>query len=92
MDRKYLPLILMLSGGAVISIIAFVRDYTLLETLIALLIVFLIFYAFGSIIKWLLDLFDRQNAKAALDAGEVFEKEKSGESDSGKESTVGKES
>lgn len=88
MDRKYLPLILMLLGGAVTSIIAFVKHYALLNTLIALLIVFIIFYILGSLIKWLLDLFDRQNAKAALDEGEVIEKEK----DSEKESTEGKES
>ena len=78
----------MLLGGAVISIIAFIKHFTLLNTLIALLIVFVIFYILGSVIKWLLDIFDRQNAKAALDKGEVIEKEKNGE----KESTEGKES
>ena len=82
MDRKYLPILLMLSGGAVISIIAFVKGFTLLDTLIALLVVFVVFYILGSVIKWLLDVFDRQNAKAALDAGEVIEKEKSSESES----------
>ncbi len=88
MDRKYVPIILMLLGGAVVSIIAFVRGFTLTDTLIALLIVFVVFYILGSVIKWLLDVFDRQNAKAALDAGEVIEKEK----DSEKESTEDKES
>ena len=44
MDRKYLPILLMLSGGAVISIIAFVKGFTLLDTLIALLVVFVVFY------------------------------------------------
>lgn len=88
MNRKYLPLILMLLGGAVTSIIAFIKHYTLLKTLIAVLIVFIIFYMLGSLIKWLLDLFDKQNAKAALDKGEVIEKEKDGE----KESTEGEES
>lgn len=86
MNRRYLPLLLMLVAGAVTSIITFVRDYTILQKLIALLAVLLIFYGFGSLIKWMLNLFDEQNQKAALDEGEVIEKDKAEEGNDKKES------
>lgn len=79
MNRKYLPLILMLVAGAITSIITFIMKYPLVWKLAALLIVFIIFYILGSAIKWILDSFERQNAKAALDEGEVIEKEGDGE-------------
>lgn len=81
MNRKYMPLILMLVAGAVTSIITFIRHYTLLQKLTALLIVLIIFYVLGSALKWALDFFDAQNEKAALDEGEVIEKEKEEEAD-----------
>lgn len=84
MDRKYLPLILMLTAGAITSIVTFIMKYPLVSMLAALLAVFIIFYVLGSIIRWLLDLFDRQNAKAALDEGEVIEKEEAAETETGK--------
>lgn len=83
MNRKYLPLILMLTAGAITSIVTFIMRYPLISMLTALLAVFIIFYVLGSIIKWLLDLFDRQNAKAALDEGEVIEKEEAAETETG---------
>ena len=76
MNRRYLPLLLMLVAGAVTSIITFIRNYTILQKLIALLVVLLIFYGLGSLIKWMLNTFDAQNQKAALDEGEVIEKDK----------------
>ena len=79
MNRKYLPLILMLVAGAITSIVTFIMKYPLVWKLVALLIVFIIFYILGSAIKWILDSFERQNAKAALDEGEVIEKEGDGE-------------
>lgn len=84
MNRRYLPLLLMLVAGAVTSIITFVRDFTILQKLIALLSVLVIFYGFGSLIKWMLNTFDAQNQKAALDEGEVIEKDKAG-SEEGKD-------
>ncbi len=81
MNRKYLPLILMLVAGAITSIVTFIMKYPLVWMLVALLVVFIIFYILGSVIKWLLDTFDRQNAKAALDEGEVIEKEGDGETE-----------
>lgn len=76
MNRRYLPLLLMLVAGAVTSIITFIRNYTILQKLIALLVVLIIFFALGSLIKWMLNTFDAQNQKAVLDEGEVIEKDK----------------
>lgn len=75
MKRKYMPAILMLTAGAVTCIITFVKHYSVIEMLLALLVVLLVFYALGSMMKWLLDTFEAQNEKAALDEGEVIEKE-----------------
>ena len=81
MNRRCLPLILMLVAGAITSIVTFIMKYPLVWMLVALLIVFITFYILGSIIKWLLDTFERQNAKAALDEGEVIEKDGDGETE-----------
>lgn len=74
MNRNNLPLILMLSAGAITCIIAFIRHYTIMAELLTLLIVLVVFYALGSILKWALDYFDRQNEKNAQEKGEVIEK------------------
>lgn len=75
MKRKYLPLILMLLAGAITAIVTYVKQYTMIQRLSALLAVLLVFYVLGSIFVWLLDTFEKQNEKAALDDGEVIEKE-----------------
>ncbi|MCH5274789.1 MAG: hypothetical protein J1E65_03025 [Lachnospiraceae bacterium] len=75
MKRKYLPLILMLLAGAITAIITYVKQYAMIQRLSALLAVLLVFYVLGSIFVWLLDTFEKQNEKAALDEGEVIEKE-----------------
>ena len=74
MDRKYLPLVLMLTAGSITCIITFFQDYTLLGKLIALFVVMLIFFALGSLVKETLDYFDAQNAKRLKEEGEVIEK------------------
>lgn len=79
MNRKYMPLIIMLVAGAVTSIITFIMKFTILQKLTWLLVVLLIFYTLGSILKWQLDSFEEQNKKAALDEGEVIAKEGSEE-------------
>lgn len=63
MNRKNLPLLLMLAAGAVTSIITYVKDYTLAGKLVALFVVLLVFYVLGTILKWALDYFDEQNQK-----------------------------
>lgn len=85
MNRKYMPLILMLVAGAVTSIITFFMQYSILQKLIALLVALVIFYALGSALKWALDIFEAQNEKAALDQGEVIEKENGQETEPEKE-------
>lgn len=58
--------------------------YTVIQKLLALLLVLVIFYLLGSALKWALDTFEAQNEKAALDEGEVIEKD-------GTEETAGEE-
>lgn len=75
MKRKYLPLLLMLTSGAVTCIITFIRKYTLLDKLVSLFAVMLIFFLLGSVLKWTLDYFEGQNEKRRLEEGDVIEKE-----------------
>lgn len=83
MDRKYMPLILMLAAGAVTCIITFIQNFSVLDKLIALLIVLIIFYFLGSVLKATLDYFDKQNKKREEEEkeneeGEVIEKDTEG--------------
>lgn len=75
MNRKNLPLLLMLAAGAVTCIITFIEQYSMLQKLVALFVVLLVFYLIGSMFKWLLDFFDAQNEKRRAQEGEVIEKE-----------------
>lgn len=75
MNRKYLPIILMLVAGAVTCIITFVKDYSISAKLISLAVVLVLFYALGSLLKGTLDYFEKQNEKKNQDAGEVIQKE-----------------
>lgn len=79
MNRKNMPLLLMLGAAAITSILTFVMHYTILQKLIALLVVLLVFFVLGSTLRWVLDTFEAQNEKAALDEGEVIEKENESE-------------
>lgn len=76
MNRKNLPLLLMLAAGAVTCIITYIMDYTMVAKLVSLFFVLLLFYFLGSVLKWTLDSFDRQNG----------EKEKAEAEDSGEDS------
>lgn len=75
MNRNTLPLILMLVTGGITCIITFAMDYSITQKLIYLLIVLLLFYFLGNVIKWTLNYFDRENEKHTLEEGEVIEKE-----------------
>jgi len=75
MNRNNLPLILMLTAGAVTCVINLIRQYSTLSQLILLFVVLVIFYCLGTGIKWTLNYFDRQNEKRLADEGEVIEKE-----------------
>ncbi len=97
MNRRSLPLVLMLLAGAVTCIITFIQDYPITERLVILLAVLVLFYLLGSILVWTLNFFDHQNDEKRKSEGEVIEKEAStedgeqsdegGKSDSGKEET-----
>lgn len=75
MNRKNLPLLLMLTAGAVTCIITYIEKYTMNQKLVALFIVLLVFFVLGSILKWTLDYFDQQNEVKLREEGEVIEKE-----------------
>lgn len=84
MNRKNLPLLLMLTAGAVTCIITYVMDYSMVIKLVSLFFILLLFYIFGNILKWTLDFFDRQNKEK--EEKEKEEKEKSGNnSDTGEQ-------
>ena len=65
MNRKNMPLLLMLVAGACTCIITLVRSYSVFASLVALFAVMLLFYCLGSAIRLLLDRFDRQNEEKA---------------------------
>ncbi len=81
MDRKNIPLLFMLTAGAVTAIITFVRELPLVERMVWLFSVMLLFFVLGSVIKWTLDFFDNQNEQRRLKDGEVIEKEAEGQED-----------
>lgn len=61
MKRRWIPPFLMLFAGAVSSIIMLVLHYETQSMLMILIGVLLVFYIIGSLFKWMLDVFDRQN-------------------------------
>ena len=67
MNRKNMPLLLMLIAGACTWIVTLV-------SLVALFTVMLLFYCLGSVIRLLLDRFDRQNEEKAKQEQEEKEK------------------
>ncbi len=72
MQRNNLPLFFMLIAGVLVSIVTVLNGYQLHDMLFALLITLLVFYGLGSIMKWVLNLFEKQNREAR----EAEEKEK----------------
>ena len=75
MNRKNLPLLLMLLAGAVTCIVTYIQKYTMSEKLVSLFAVLLIFYILGSVLKGTLDYFERQNEEKLREEGEVIEKD-----------------
>ncbi len=64
MQRNNLPLLFMLTAGAITCILTLVNGYTLNEMLLRLLVVLVVFYLLGSLLRWSLDFFDKQNREA----------------------------
>lgn len=75
MNRKNIPLLLMLPAGAVTFIITMIQGYVMVEKLAILLAVLVLFYLLGSILVWTLNYFDKQNEEKLKAEGEVIEKE-----------------
>ena len=61
MKRKWIPPFLMLFTGAISSIIMFLLHYDTKSMLMILIGVLVGFYIIGSLFKWMLDIFDKQN-------------------------------
>ena len=96
MNRKNLPLLLMLTAGVVTCIVTFVQRAPVLTRLVTLFVVMAAFWLLGYIFKWMLDIFDLQNEERLKEEGEVIEKEAedSGEQDAkepGKQEGSGEE-
>ncbi len=89
MKRNNMPLILMLVAGAVTCIITFIQNYPIWAKLLSLLIVLVVFYFLGSLLKWTIDTFERQNEMKNKEEGEVIEKDAEGVAE--KEDTKEKE-
>ena len=79
MERKLIPLTLMLVAGAICSIICFVQGYDAYTMLWALFIVLLVFFVLGSVIKRVMDKFALEIEERLKEEGEVIEKENDGE-------------
>jgi len=75
MERKMIPLTLMLVAGAICSIVCYAQHYDIFTMLLALFIVLLVFYILGLIIKRIMEEFERENEERAKKEGEVIEKE-----------------
>ena len=73
--RRLIPPFVMLSAGAVISITMRILHYETKTMLIILLCVLVGFYIAGSVIKYMLDQFEKQIEEASMEEGEVIEKE-----------------
>lgn len=90
MNRKNMPLVLMLTAGAVTYGITFLRKYPLEQQLLILLLVLVIFYILGSVLKGALDYFDKQNEEIRKAAEEAQAAEEAAEGT--EESIKGQES
>lgn len=72
---KLIPPFIMLMAGAIASILTFLNHYDIKDMLFILLIVLIIFYILGLVVKKILDTFTVVDEKSVSDEGEVIEKE-----------------
>lgn len=75
MNRKNLPLLMMLTAGVIMCIVSYVQNFTILAKLVSLFVVFVVFYLLGNVLVWTLNYFDRQNEERLKEEGEVIEKD-----------------
>lgn len=67
MNRKSIPIVLMLIAGAIVSIITFIKEFELLKKLVILLITLVVFYGLGSLLVFTMNYFDKVNEQKRLD-------------------------
>ena len=75
MNRKQLPLLLMLIAGAITTLTVYFKGLGLKTMLIALLAAMFIFGFIGSLIEYIINSFDINRNSEVSDEGEVIEKE-----------------
>lgn len=61
MNRRTLPVVLMLVAAAITAVLTYINEYSIINKLMALSITLLVFYFLGVIIRYTLDYFDAQN-------------------------------
>lgn len=81
MNRKNLPLLLMLVAGIVCCIYTFILQYSTLGKLVSLFFVLLFFYLLGCLLNWTIDSFKAETEKRLMEEGEVIEKGTEGQED-----------
>lgn len=79
MERKNIPVVLMLIAGVLISIITFIKNYELVEKLLILLITLLIFYGLGCLLVATMNHFDKVNEQKRLEEEKAAEEARKAE-------------
>lgn len=87
METKNIPTIVMLAAAFVTSVVMYINDYDLNVTLKAILVVFLVFYILGLVVKRILDKFcpppKPEGENGEEDAGEAAESEEKPDNEDG---------
>lgn len=73
--RRLIPAFVMLTAGAVTSILMVVKGCELNEFLVRLLVILTVFYMLGCLLKGILDLIERQNTPQEPEEDEMIEKD-----------------
>ena len=81
MNKKNLPLLLMLASGIVTCIYTFILQYSTLRKLVSLFIVMLTFYVLSIIVIWVVDCFKAESEKQLEEEGEAIEEDAEGQGD-----------
>lgn len=89
MKRKLIPPFLMLFAGAVSSIIMVVLQYETKSMLMILIGILIGFYIMGSLFKWMLDIFEKQNEEPIIEEKEIVSEEQTEEMDEGQVNAEG---
>lgn len=75
MNTKRIPAIVMLLGGAVACIVAYINNYNLKDMLMVVTLALVLFLGLGVVIKLIFDSFKFPDEEKVDDEGEVVEKQ-----------------